>query len=458
MSAGLARRLAEFAAGLRFAEVPPDVVECAKGHLLDTLGVALAGREEEASRAVRSFVEEWGGPEQATILGEARRLPAASAALVNGTYAHAKDFDDSHNPSVVHPSAPLVPAVLAQAEASGAGGTECLTALVAGYEVLVRLAMAQYDPGLRNSTFFERGFHATSIIGALAAAVACARLRGLPAEGVAHALAVSCSMAAGILEANRSGGTVKQTHCGWAAHCGVAAAGLAAHGVTGPATVLEGGFGFFPGFCGERWTPEPVSELGRRWDTLTMAYKPYPCNGFTHAVVDAALALKRRGLGPEQVERVEIGTAAASRRTIGEPIEEKRRPRSPYHAEFSGPFVFACALVGGGALGVALEDFTDRTLTDPVRRRIAERCDVVEDPECTRVFPTQLPAVVRVWTTDGRRLEERAMVNRGSPQRPLSREELLVKLRSTAGEHADRLAERVSTLERAPGVRQLLEA
>jgi len=453
----LAQQLAAFAAELRFEEIPKEVLSCAKDHLLDTLGVALAGRQEEASRAVRALVEEWGGASEATLLGERRRLPAASAALVNGTYAHARDFDDGHHPSVVHPSASLVPAVLAQAEASRADGRECLVALVAGYEILIRLAMAQYDARAGNSTFFARGFHATSIIGAIAAAAACARLRGLSAEGITHAMAVACSMAAGILEGNRSGGTVKQTHCGWAAHCGVSAAGLAAHGVTGPATVLEGGFGFFPSFCGEGWTPAPISDLGRRWDTLTMSFKPYPCNGFTHAIVDAALALRERGLRPEQVERVEIGTAAASRRTIGEPIEEKRHPRSPYHAEFSGPFVFACALVGGGGLGVALEDFTEVTLRDPVRIGVAERCEVVEDAACTATFPRHFPAVVRVWTRDGRRLEERVMVNRGSAERPLSPEELLLKLRSTAEERAERLAEQVRSLEQASDLRCLLE-
>lgn len=453
----LSQQLAEFAATVRLEDIPKEVVDCAKDHLLDTLGVAFAGREEDASRAVRSYIEEWGGPEQATLLGERRRVPAASAALVNGTYAHAKDFDDSHNPSVLHPSAPLVPAVLAQAEATGSSGEECLTSLVAGYEVLIRLAMAQYDAQIGNSMFFEHGFHATSIIGAIAASVACARLRGLSPGRIANALAIACSMAAGILEANRSGGTVKRTHCGWAAHSGVSAAGLAAHGVTGPATVLEGGFGFFRDFCGENWTPQPIGELGQRWDTLTMSFKPYPCNGFTHTIVDAALALKQRGLRPDNVERVEIGTAAASWRTIGDPIEEKRHPRSPYHGEFSGPFVFACALVGGGGLGVSLDDFTEETLRDPVRIGIAERCSVVKDPECTNVFPRHLPAVVKVWTKDGSMLEERVMVNRGSPDLPLSREELMIKLRSTAGKRAEALAEEVYSLERAAGPSRLVE-
>lgn len=455
----LSETLAQFAHDLSYEDIPQEVVVAAKEHLLDTMGVALAGRDEEAGAAARGVVDEWGGSAAATMWGGKRRLPAASAALVNGTYAHSLDFDDSHNPSVLHPSASVVPAVLAQAEAVGADGRAFLTALVVSYEVLIRLAMAQYDEELGNSVLFEHGFHATSILGAIAGATACARLRGLDAIGIANSLAISCSMGAGIIEANRSGGTIKKAHCGWAAHAAVSAAAFAAHGLSGPATVLEGGFGFFPDFCGDRWNREVIETgLGERWDTLTLSFKPYPCNGFTHTLVDAAIALKTKGLRPDAVERVEIGTAAASWRTIGDPIEEKRHPRTPYHAKFSAPFVFASALVGGGGLGLSLKDFTEDALLDLTKVRIAERCEVVKDPDCTRVFPRQLPAVVRVWTTDGRIMEERVMVTRGSPQWPLSREELLVKLRSIAPRQADRLIELVDNLERAKTVSPLATA
>jgi 2-methylcitrate dehydratase PrpD len=453
----LAQLLAEFSGHLRLQDVPSDVIRCAQDHLLDTIGVGLAARDEDAGTAVRSLVQEWGGSREATLLGEDALFPAASAALVNGTYYHAIDFDDLHNPSVIHPSAPLVAAVLAQAEASKATGEAALTALIAGYEVLLRLAMAQYDAKLGNSVFFEHGFHATSIIGAIGAAVACARLRGLDVTRITDALAISCSMGSGILEANRSGGSVKRIHCGWAAHAAVTATAMAANGISGPATVLEGGFGFFPAFCGDIWNPSAISDgLGERWLLQTMSYKPYPCNGFTHAIIDAALALKQDGLRAELIDHVEIGTAAASLRTIGQPIEEKRRPRTPYNAEFSAPFVFACAMIGGGGLGLSLEDFTEATINDPVRLELASRCDVVADEECTRVFPRQLPAVVRVRNRDGSIAEKRVMVNRGSPDMPLSHEELMTKLRTTAGSRAQRVAELVEALPNAAGVRELV--
>jgi 2-methylcitrate dehydratase PrpD len=456
----LAVQLAEWGAALRFEDIPRPVVDSVEDRILDILGICIAARDVDAGAAVRCLRDEWGrGRPEATFVGEAERGSAALAALVNGTYAHSLDFDDTHLPSIVHPSAPMVPAILAQGEAAGAAGRQVLEAMVVAYELNTRLSLAQYDPDLGNSAFFERGLHATSILGTVAAAAGCARLRGLDAERIAHAIAIACSLGAGLVEANRAGGSVKKLHGGWAAHGAVAAAGLAAHGLTGPSTALEGRFGLFQAFCGEHWRREAVTEaLGQRWDTPGILFKPYPCNHFTHAVVDAALALKDRGVRPEAVTRVTIGTAAASWRTIGDPIEDKRNPRTPYHAAFSAPFVFAAALVGGSGLGVSIRDFSEETLADPARRRIARACEVVVDDECTRIFPHRLPAVVRVWTRTGELLEERVMTNRGGPDRPLSRQELTAKLADNAGDRAGRLAQACADLERAGSLEALMAA
>jgi 2-methylcitrate dehydratase PrpD len=451
----LAPQLGAWAEALRFEAIPDEVVESAQDRIVDILGISVAARDADAALAVRALRDEWGGGRpEAGYIGERARGPAALAAMVNGTYAHALDFDDTHLPSIVHPSAPMIPAILAAGQAAGSTGPQALTALVVSYEINTRLAMAQYDPDLGNSVFFEHGLHATSMLGAVAAAAGSARLRGLDAEGIASAIAIACSMGAGIIEANRAGGSVKKFHGGWAAHCAVTAAGMAAHGLTGPPTVLEGRFGFFQAFCGERWRREAIlEELGRRWETPGILYKPYPCNHFTHAIVDAVLALKSRGLRSESVESVSIGTAAAPWRTIGDPIAEKRRPRNPYHAAFSAPFVFATALVGGSGLGVTTRDFSDQTLSDPERLRLAAVCDVFVDDECTRVFPSQFPAVVRVRTRDGAELEERVMRNR-----TLDRGQLLVKLADNAGTLADGIAAACSGLRQARSLDALQES
>jgi 2-methylcitrate dehydratase PrpD len=445
----LAQALGSWVGGLGYEQIPRDVVASARDRVQDILGISVAAANEDASVAARRMRDEWGqSSRQAGFVGESVMGAAATAALVNGTYAHSLDFDDTHLPSVVHPSAPMVPALLAQAQASRATGKEFLAALVAAYEVNVRLSMAQFDPELGNSIFFENGLHATSIIGAVAAAAGCARLRGLDSAGITNAIAIACSMGAGLIEANRAGGSIKRFHGGWAAHSAVTAAGMAYHGLTGPATVLEGRFGFYRAFCGERWRPEAVLDgLGERWETPGILYKPYPCNHFTHAVVDAALALKQKGLQAEDVDRVTIGTAKASWRTIGDPIDEKRHPRTPYGAAFSAPFVFATAVAGGSGLGVTTRDFAAPMLSEPARARIAERTDVVVDDECTRIFPYQFPAVVRVGTHAGSVLEERISVNRGSLKRPLLPAELYAKLADNAGDLAPRIQKACQELD-----------
>jgi 2-methylcitrate dehydratase PrpD len=454
-----AQELGRWVAGIRYEDLPEPVIVSAKARVADTLGVAVAARGTPAAEAARKVAERWGGVEEAQIVGERKRLPAAGAALVNGTCAHALDFDDTHLPSVAHPSAPLVPAVLAQAEAIGATGKQTIAALVAGYEAFVRIAMAQYDPDSRTSVMFENGLHATSIIGTIAGAAACGKLLGLDGDAVSHAIGVACSMGSGLIEANRSGGTVKPLHCGWAAHSAITAAALVESGLTGPPTVFEGRFGFLQAYTGSRGRVDQLAaELGSTWRTPEIFYKPYPCNHFTHALVDAALALKGEGLRAADVKRVEIGTAAASWQTIGDPIDEKRRPRTPYHAAFSGPFVFATALVGGAGLGVSRDDFTAETLADPERRRIAEATDVVADEECSGTFPHQFPAVVRVETASGDVFERRVMVNRGGPDRPLSSAELYAKLEQTAGQLAPAISEVCERLDRLPEIGGVLAA
>src|SRR5690606_8858182 len=161
------------------------------------------------------------GRGQAHAVGLPEKLPAPLAAFVNGVLAHSLDYDDTHLPSVLHPSASVIPAALAVAEQTGADGRATIAAIASGLEVCVRIGMAGYDADAGNSIFFEHGQHATSIAGALGGAVSAALLYGLGADGVTHALGVAASMASGIIEANRTGGTVKRMHCGWAAQSGV---------------------------------------------------------------------------------------------------------------------------------------------------------------------------------------------------------------------------------------------
>lgn len=456
------QRLAEFAASVRAEGLPDRLRDDAARRVLDVLGNSLAATSEAPAAAVEALVREWGGQGRASGIGGGK-LPEPSAALLNGTLAHSLDFDDTHLPSVLHPSASVVPAALAVAESHAASGAQLLDAIGVGVEIAVRVGMAGYDRELGNSVFFERGLHATAICGALGGAAAAAMLSDVDAEGIAHALGVAASMGSGLLEANRTGGTVKRVHCGWAAHSAVVAAGLARTGITGPPTVLEGRFGLLQAFCGDQADLDALLDgLGEHWELPGIFFKPYPCNHFTHAGVDAALRLRERGVAADQIESIELGAPTAVLRTIGEPREEKTAPESGYHAAFSGPYTVAAALLGGGGLGLFHEDFTDTAAADPERLALAAKVRCVPDAGCDAIFPHQFPAVLRARLHDGTEFTERVTHNRGGNGNPLSAEELATKFRRNAtravtGERAERITELTYGLAGLPAVTALTD-
>lgn len=427
------QRLAAFAAGLTYVDLPASVVASFTHRALDTLGISLAATALDTSAMAARVAAAWKGPAEATVIGHPERLPAPAAAFVNGVLAHSLDYDDTHLPSVLHPSASIVPGVLAVAEQTGASMREVIAAAAAGYEVCIRTGMAGYDRALGNSVFFERGWHATSICGTLAVAVAAAKLYGLAADGIGHALGIAASMGSGIIEGNRAGGSVKRMHCGWAAHAGIVAAQMARAGFTGPPSALEGRFGFYQAFCGGQFhVAELTDGLGDSWCLPGIFYKPYPANHFTHAGIDAAIRL-RRELAAADVEDIELGVPTPTVRTIGEPKDLKARPQSGYHAQFSGPFAVAAALLGGGGLGLSLEDFSDANARDPRYLELASRVRVTPNAECDAIFPNQFPAVLRIRTRAGSVHEAKVLENRGGPGNPLSVDELKVKFMANAG-------------------------
>ncbi len=429
----LSQRLARFAERAVEHGVPGDVAQSVGQRVLDIVGVSLAALTLDTSDAVLAHALEQGGAAQASAIGARERLPAPAAAFVNGVLAHSLDYDDTHLPSILHPSASIVPAVLAAAQLTGGSGERAVRAIAAGLEICVRLGMAGYDRTTGNSTFFERGQHATSICGAVAGSAAVAALLGLKEDGIADAMGIAVSMGSGVIEGNRAGGTVKRLHCGLAASSAVTAALLARRGITGPASALEGRFGFFQAWLGGRFDEKPLREgLGDEWEVPGIFFKPYPCNHFTHAGIDAAMALRDSGVRADDIDAIQLGVATPTVRTIGEPLDAKRAPETGYQAQFSGPYCVAAALLGGGGLGLGLDDFTDALARDPRRRALMAKVTVVADPECDAIYPYQLPAILKARKKDGTEQVKRITTNRGGPQRPLSDADLEHKFRDNA--------------------------
>lgn len=454
------QRLAEFCASVTYQSLPEAVTKSVKDRVMDTVGICLAAVQVDTSRMAAELAAGWGGAREATAIGFAIELPASSAAFVNGVLAHTLDFDDTHLPSILHPSASVIPAALAVGQATGASSDAVIAAAAAGYEVCIRTGMAAYDRPLGNSTFFEHGWHATSICGTLATAVVAAKLYGLGPDGIGHALGIAASMASGILEGNRAGGSVKRLHCGWAAHAGIAAAQAARAGFTAPPSVFEGRFGFYRAFCQGHFDQEEITRgLGTDWNVSKIFYKPYPANHFTHAGVDAALTL-RKIVRIEDIDEIELRVPTAVLRTIAEPAEAKARPETGYQGQFSGPFVVATALLGGGGLGVYLDDFTDERVHDARLLELASRVRCVADAECDAIFPNQFPSILRILCRSGAIHEQKILSNRGGPENPLSEEDIRLKFminarRTVNTKLAAELAATIGTME-TRSIRELM--
>jgi 2-methylcitrate dehydratase PrpD len=426
----VAERIAMWTSELSLDDIPEEVASAAKLHFLDTLGCALAAEALGVATAGRDAVREEGGSPQATVVGLRARLAASQAAFANGMLAHGLDYDDTHSDSVCHVSAVVVPAALAVGEAVSARGSDLLAALVAGNETTTRIGMAA------PAAFHHRGFHPTSVCGVFGATAAAARLHGLDAARTTRALGIAGSLAGGILEYLADGSETKPIHAAHAARSGVTAVGLAANGGTGPATVLEGRFGVFATFADIHGIDlgGAFADLGRRWETPRIAFKPYPACHFVHAPIDAAAkAIRGRRLAPEEIRDIVVRVPEPGVSIVLEPVAAKARPRTPYDAKFSLPYSVAAMLVRGE---VDIGSYSERSIADERVLAVAERVRYEVVPFAT--FPQAFPGGARITLADGTALEADLPYQRGGPENPMSTEEVVAKFRANAGLRLDR--------------------
>lgn len=421
MAGQLTGRLAEFAAVLSGDGIPETARTAATRSLLDTLACALAGLVERSSRILLDLIGTEAADGSCTAIGLDRRVGAREAALVNGSLAHALDFDDTHDLAVLHPGVAVIPAALAAAERVGASGQALLDAIVVGYDVHIRVALAaRRAPG-------HTGWHYTSACGVFGAAAAAGRLLGLDAGGMAQAFGLALPQASGTLQSEHDGTWAKRLQPGLAAAGGTLAAQLAARGFRGAQEPLEGRFGFYRVYLRE-FDPAPVLEaLGRRFEIERTSLKPLPTCRFTHAPVAALQELMRaHRLQAADLETVEARVTGAAFAEVCEPLPDKVRPETPVHAQFSLPYALACVAHHGT---VGLADLTE----DGVRREevlaLAERVQCVRDAALEDRWGEKIgEAEVRVRTRSGAVVASRALPP-GGPDHPMSDSERMAKVR-----------------------------
>src|SRR5436309_662968 len=419
----LAEQLGREVVAMRDGSLPPDVLARALDLLRDHLGVALGGAAEESSVVLRRGLVTLGLRGDATVLGTAERLPAPQAALANGAAAHALEMDDTHQGGSIHLGATVLPAALAAAELGGASGERVLRAAVAGYDVAARLAMA-----LGPAAHYRRGFHLTATCGAFGAAAAAGAVLGLEAAAIAAALGIAGSQAAGSMEFLADGSWTKRFQTGWAACAGLHAAALAQAGFSGPATILEGRFGFLHAYSDGATTAPLAAHEG--YELMRTSVKPHACCRYMQGPIDAVLALRAaHRIEPDQVERVEVGMLAAGFPIVCEPAEAKRCPASVVEAQFSLPFGVAVALARGAA---SPAEFSPACLRDPTVGGLMERRVGVRDPALDAVFPRAWPSGVRIAPRARPPAEAHIEPPRGDPESLLTPAELERKFRTLA--------------------------
>jgi 2-methylcitrate dehydratase PrpD len=421
-----AKKLGAFAAALRWDDIPVEARERAKHLILDAVGCGLAARRFEFAAPSLRAAAELGGDGTRGVLGQRERLPARDAALANGILMHGLDYDDTHSEAITHLTVSVLPAVLAVAAERALHGRDLLAAYVAAVEAGARIGATA------KGAFHQVGFHPTGVVGAFACALAAGKLRGLDAEGLARAQGIALSVAAGSLEFLEDGAWTKRFHPGWAAVGGITAAAYAQHGFVAPPAPYEGRFGLFSSYLGplaaEKDLQRTVRNLGKEWETLQVAVKPYPACHFVHAFVDAALELRRAGVRAEEVERVTALVPAEVVKTVCEPAAAKRRPANDYDARFSIPYVVAAALRAGR---FGLGELDEAALSDRDTLALAAKVIYEIDPRST--FPKHYCGELVARLASGKEVRHREAVNRGCAERPLSNAEVEQKFASNAG-------------------------
>ena len=401
-------RFAAHVAAVRFDRLPEPAIAAAKIWILDTLGVGIAGSSAAGMDAVRAAAGTWGNGDEATVWGTSQRVPAPTAAFVNGTQVHNQEFDCLHEGAVVHAMATLLPALLAMAEREGGvSGRDLIAAVVAGIDIAANLGLAA-TVGFR--------FFRPATAGGFGAVAGLSVIAGLDAERTADAFGLQYGQTSGTMQPHAEGNALLPMQIGFNAQSAIRAVGLAASGVSGPRDIFEGRYGYFPLFEGS-WDLQRIwGGLGRDWRVCEMSHKPWPAGRATHGGIEGLLALRERhGFSAGDVRRVRVIVPPLTHRLVARP--DLPAPNA-YYARLCMAFIGAKALLTGT---VDIDHCRGEALTDKATHELALRIvtEMNGNPDPNALAPQRVDVMLRSgetlrWTCD-------TML--ANPARPLTREQ-----------------------------------
>lgn len=436
--------LAHFIADIGHSDLSAELANVAKDHLVDTIGVAIAGADTPHARSVIRTLRQTSGDGLSTVIGEKQGLPVLEAIQANAVMAHGIDFDDSHR--FVHPGCAIIPVACGIGEWLDRSGLDLLKALVAGYEASVRVSLAG------SVAHRERGYHPTGTCNVFGSAAAAAVLSGLTADQIISAFGIAASHASGLTRYRSEGAQTKHLHAGIAARAGALSSLLAQNEFRGPTAVLEGELGFLQVLVGEGADTGALSRgLGETFRIASTDFKPYPSCRQTHAPVDLALGFVGDGLKPEDVDRVHLHTYAYNDKSwhLG-----KQPPGSELEAMLSITFSVAAALVNGK---LSLTQFSPEQIANPAVLAMMDLIECHIDPEITAAWPAKRGCRMSVTMKDGKRFDRFVADPSGGDDAPMSAaaidEKFLGLVAPIKGDRGARdLLSRLRTIEKSQNV------
>jgi len=394
------------------------------------------------------FMKALDRPGNGTVIAGFHKVAPEYAALLNGSFAHALDFDDLCNEASAHPGAAVIPAALAADDMTELSGKDFLLAVVVGYEVMCRLGKA-----INPARHYGRGFHPTGTCGAFGAAAAAGKILGLNAGQMTNALGIAGSQAAGCMEFLAQGTWTKRFHPGWAAHSGIIAAMLAREGYTGPSTIIEGKSGFLNSYSDGANPDDVLDKTGEVFYVARTSVKPYSACRYKHGPIDGIRKImKDNALRPGDVSEITIGLLEVAYPIIAEPADLKYHPQSIVDAQFSLPFGAAVAVLYGNALP---DQYSEEIIKSAEVAEVMKKVRIRKDPELERLYPRQWPSTVEIRTRGGGSYNTFVPYPKGDPENPLSWEELEEKFNGVTRsvydpERQSRIADEMRNLSLCP--------
>ncbi len=447
----LSDKISRFSLNLKYEQIPKEIVSYAKLLLIDSIGCAIAAIGEDHSQRIFSVLSKKHSAEEASLWGSKIKVDMDDAVLYNGALIHGLDYDDTRALGIVHPSSSVVTCGLTVGEALQKNGRDVLTAMICGYEVLLRIA------GFTHGRLHDRGFHPTGCCNAFSSAAIAGKLMGVTHEVLCNALGMCGSKAAAILEFLRDGSDIKKLHPGWGVHCALYDLAFAKEGYTGPKEVLEGKQGFMMAHIGtvtgiDTW----FSDFGSKWHTGGIAFKFYPVCHWLHGFNDILFALqKEHSFGGDDIETLECIIDERVDR-VGYATPDKLRPATEYHQRFSLFYTMGMAAYKGrlGPKEINIEHMKDEKLLEMI-----DRIKITVDPAAD--VPGHFPAQLRVTLKDGRSYYGSQPYEVGSKENPATREQVLTKYYDNTIEYlglekSKAIVDLVDDIEKCSNIKELL--